>query len=71
MAVVGSALVVRYQVSQRRKEQETQGVRSSEKLSWEERLAIEEQKIQSEDKPRGAGTEGEAPHCHCEFTCYE
>jgi len=43
VAVVGSAVVVRYQVTQRRKQQEARGSRPSEKLSWEERVVIEEQ----------------------------
>lgn len=44
VAVVGSAVVVRFQVRQHRKEQEARGSQPSEKLSWEERVAIEEQK---------------------------
>lgn len=72
VAVVGSAVVVRYQVTQRRKQQEARGSRPSEKLSWEERVVIEEQKM-SRTPPQAPASDNEngmykscfAVHCAC------
>jgi len=58
VAVVGSALVVRYQVTQRRKQQEARGSRPLEKLSWEERVVIEEQKM-SRAPPQAPASDNE------------
>ena len=38
VAVVGSTVVVKRQVKKRRKQQEEEGVRSTIKLSWEEKV---------------------------------
>ena len=43
VAVVGSAVVAKRQINQRREHQTRQGLRPTEKLSWEERVALIEQ----------------------------
>ena len=62
VAVVGSAVVVRYQVTQRWKQQEARGSRRSEKLSWEDRVVVEEQKM-STTPPQAPASDNENGMC--------
>ena len=62
VAVVGSAVVVRYQVTQRWKQQEARGSRRSEKLSWEDRVVVEEQKM-STTPPQALASDNENGMC--------
>ncbi len=50
MAVVGSAVVAKRQINHRREQQTIQGVRPTEILSWEERVAKIEHQESSEKK---------------------
>ena len=52
VAVVGSLVAARHHVNKRRAEQEASGVRSPYKLSWEERLQVEEYRAQMEAQER-------------------
>ncbi|CAI8011718.1 hypothetical protein GBAR_LOCUS7518 [Geodia barretti] len=63
LAVGGSAYVVRSQVTQKRRKQEEEGVRSAEKLSWEERLAVEEQRLSpSQSTEHNTQSSSRGPH---------
>ncbi len=48
VAVVGSAIVAKQQSNKRRKQQEERGSRPPEKLSWEERVHVEEERMKKE-----------------------
>ena len=46
----GALLVVRYQLKQRQKDQEAQGIRSSRKMTWEEKVLDEERKVKDREQ---------------------